>query len=213
MSCVPTSKPKTRTITLKQCVACYSNAGAPHVIHVFANPGVIGCFKDARNCGMNRSKTIPINYTLLAMGEHVNKSGFYGNPDDWKPTDSHHFRIPKQKRQMMINLLASKKYETGSYRDFDALFDHVCADAQAAGIVTSPNLWIYDICTRIGIVMSSPIEPVAYVYLFRGAMEGAKKWISIGLHWREKTVDLCAIRPELSVLSSADIENLLCIYK
>lgn len=89
--------------------------------------------------------------------------------------------------------------------DFAQLHDRV--GVLRGGVDRIGDLAIYDITQRIGCYRG--IEPDA-IYLHRGTREGAR-----ALGWRENspTMPVAALRPEFQALSSAQLEDILCIYK
>jgi hypothetical protein len=68
-------------------------------------------------------------------------------------------------------------------------------------------LYIYDAAVRLGYYFKLAPE---YVYLHRGTREGAK---ALGLDYHGKCLEKEQVPTPVRVLSPAQIESFLCIYK
>lgn len=136
------------------------------------------------------------------------------NGADSPEVDLHQKRIAKLIREKAIKLLDNsaliEKLSLSS--NFEELFDQVCDLFIKNGIVKFPCLLVYDVCLRFG--FSKGIRPKDFVYLFRGAMEGAKSLgIKRGLKYRESITIFQGPGLFPTRVESYHIENMLCIYK
>ena len=117
-------------------------------------------------------------------------------------------------RQVQKGILESFKktmsalHSSLSFQSFDDYFEYV---AQNSGLKNGYCLLVYDFCLRSGHHMTPQLEPNEYVYLFRGAREGAEYVIGkpLGKFYKLPTKFLqCVLSTKLT---SMEIEDFLCV--
>lgn len=165
------------------------------------------------------------SYEKIVKGVHLvsKKAGISAcNPPASKITNlvfvvgnSHQSRIDANKLANAITILSSSNILNGRFTDFEDIFDKVCG-LLVGSVFTGPCLAIYDISFRISWRIykqtGNDVRPKKYVYLFRGAYEGACKLLQVGkLNYREPRSRFNLYFPKS--LNEWDIENILCIYK
>lgn len=106
--------------------------------------------------------------------------------------------------------LAEAKLWDKSFSDFESLYDAVCDTIE--GIPYIKDLVKYDVTKRLGVMLTPEIAPKDYVYIQNGAKIGAEKLLGISLDG-VKRIPRSRLEPFFPDLSSADIENILCIMK
>lgn len=122
----------------------------------------------------------------------------------------HQRRVSNAAINQLLRRLNSHGIENKRYYYFEDLYDDV------RRLVTNPlisgigDLTIYDTARRIGHVLDLPVYPERYVYLARGAKEGAKKLLGRNVNYVEP-VDV--FKPYFGGLPSICIEDFLCIFK
>lgn len=124
-----------------------------------------------------------------------------------KGVHPHQRRISKTKLCAFLNAMRGLNFNQ-TFNDFDEFFEFVAANS---GLVNGHCLLVYDFCLRKGYQLG--IEPKKWVYLFRGAKEGAQYVLGklSPSTYKVPTATLQnAIDPSLS---SMEIEDLLCTYK
>ena len=93
-----------------------------------------------------------------------------------------------------------------TFSDFDSYFDFVAAHS---GLVHKNCLLVYDYCLRTG--YAHGLVPDKYVYLFQGALVGAKKVLGSIKSFR---VDTKILQVALgTTMLSYEIEDYLCVCK
>lgn len=115
----------------------------------------------------------------------------------------HQDRVPGRiLRLFESNVLTLSLY---GYTNFDDLFDYVAANC---GLKNGKCLLTYDFCLRYG--YDKGIFPSRFVYLFRGAKEGAVNLLGPipNSVYKLPTTTFTSI---LGPMDSMDIENLLCV--
>jgi hypothetical protein len=122
------------------------------------------------------------------------------NPINGKKHD-HQWKIPARLLHEFSLRLQDVKEELRAAANFDALHSLI---AREAGKGIGP-LTIYDVAHRIGAYLG--LEPTL-VYLHAGTAVGAKR-----LGFTGQTIDPRDLPSVLSVLTPAEIEDWLCIYK
>jgi hypothetical protein len=122
--------------------------------------------------------------------------------------NAHQKRIPKRildafhSRVRSLNF--SKKFE-----DFEELYDYVAANS---GLSKKHCLLVYDFCLRKGYHLSPQVLPEKYVYLFRGAKEGASA--ILGIKYRGHKFPTTILQSILDTkMKSFEIEHFLCVCK
>ena len=80
----------------------------------------------------------------------------------------------------------------------------------ANGVIKDRCLWVYDMALRIGQSLTPIIEPQKYVYLYAGALKGAKMLGNIII--TKNKAPLSAFPPELQQEGALHIENIMCDY-
>ncbi len=90
-------------------------------------------------------------------------------------------------------------------RSFEHLLDLV--EEQLRPVRGAGELLAYDVAQRIG--ESSGVAPER-IYLHAGTRKGASM---LGLRWRERSIAVASVHPDLQVLSAAELEDVLCIYR
>ena len=124
----------------------------------------------------------------------------------------HHKRMTERTIRQIITALKNSNLLKQKFSNFEELFDHV--NNCLRGIVGIGQLAVYDISVRIGKYLFSPsIEPKDYVYLHRGALEGANKLFGCNPKLKEDRYPITDFPPALQKLGSFHIENFLCVMK
>lgn len=123
----------------------------------------------------------------------------------------HHRRMTETTIVDTIKALNKSNLLKKSFSDFDELYDSV--NAIIRGIDGIGQLAVYDISVRIGKrLLNSSIEPKKYVYLQRGAREGAIKLFGSNVKI-EPRMPITVFPKELQEIGSYHIENFLCVMK
>ena len=126
----------------------------------------------------------------------------------------HNKRMPKITKSNTINKMKCSAMLKQEFLDFEELFDYVAGCIRETGI---GQLTIYDISICLGRnLMSPPIEPKVFVYLHRGALEGAKKikhLFNPQVKLKEGRFPITVFPKKLQRLGSFHIENFLCVMK
>ena len=96
-----------------------------------------------------------------------------------------------------------------AFNDFEEFFQYV---AHNSGLANGCCLLVYDFCLRMGHHMSPKVEPYKYVYLFRGAREGAEAVLG-RLKSSIYKLPTAFLQDALSAhsLTSMEIEDFLCV--
>ena len=127
--------------------------------------------------------------------------------------NKHQQRISKE----VLNAFAAKAVgfmpaSSFTSTNFDKYFDYVADEAEKSGVLVNGKcLLVYDYCLITG--YSSGPKPKEYVYLFRGAMEGAKTVLppsALAGKFRVPTKMLLAALGT-TCLNSMEIEDFLCV--
>ena len=129
----------------------------------------------------------------------------------------HQNRIRKDKKESAINALNSVTCPPSHVKDFEDLFEWVYEILRNNGVIKNRCLWVYDIALRMGQCMTPKIEPQEYVYLYKGAYEGAvalNKILPKGsqITIKNNRAPISSFPPVLQRLGTIDIENIMCIY-
>lgn len=124
--------------------------------------------------------------------------------------NKHQQRISKA----VLNAFAVKAATLKQAKDFssfDKYFDYVAEEAEKSGVLKNGKcLLVYDYCLRTGY---PDLVPEEYVYLFRGAREGAKAVLgksALAGKFRMPTTVLHAALGT-TCLNSMEIEDFLCV--
>lgn len=124
--------------------------------------------------------------------------------------------ISTHQRQVLRRILNAFENRMNSldlsrpFSDFDELFEYVAANS---GLTNTKCLLTYDFCLRMGQHLSPVLEPKDYVYLFRGAREGAENILG-KLPSHVYKLPTGVLQDALgTTLSSMEIEDLLCVCK
>ena len=135
----------------------------------------------------------------------------------------HQYRIPKKAVEKAVEELMKSKVYSGSpfikggkfvakFVDFEELYEFV--KSVIGGISGIGPLTIYDTARRIGHLFDTPIYPKEYVYLAAGAKDGAKNLLKNKICYPLKDrVPKELFSPFFGTLSSAFVEDILCIFK
>lgn len=118
--------------------------------------------------------------------------------------NNHQVRVPKA----ILNAFAAKAAmlkPAKSFDDFDEYFDYV---AKNSGLKNGNCLLVYDYCLRTGY---PDLVPEKYVYLFRGAREGAIAVLGKVSSFRIETTVLQKALG--TTMQSMEIEDFLCVCK
>lgn len=126
----------------------------------------------------------------------------------------HNKRMSKTTKSNTINKMKCSAMLKQMFRDFEDLFDYVDCCIRGKGV---GQLTVYDISVSLGRnLMSPPIEPKVFVYLHRGALEGAKKikhLFNPQVKLKEGRFPITVFPKKLQRLGSFHIENFLCVMK
>ena len=124
----------------------------------------------------------------------------------------HHKRMTERTIRQIITALKNSNLLKQKFSNFEELLDYV--NNCIRGIVGIGQLAVYDISVRIGKYLCSPsIEPKDYVYLHRGALEGANKLFGGNPKLKEGRYPITIFPIELQKLGSVHIENFLCVMR
>lgn len=148
---------------------------------------------EVEHYGTNRAS---IEDAILVAGASIDANG---------KMHSHQRRIGKLRMRAFGEALLPHAPRLQAVKDFDALHGHILFASY--GHEKIGELAVYDVAERIGMYLG--ITPQV-VYLHSGALEGAMQLIR-GL--RKKRLAMSDLPPELQVLTPAQAENFLCIYK
>ena len=118
---------------------------------------------------------------------------------------SHQWRLGDDVITKSERALQAAKASLATCKDFDAL--HKTVKDALALIPGAGVLFIYDTAFRLGIFLN--IHPDK-VYLHRGTREGAA---NLGLPSEKPYLEMSELLPELRIMTPADVEDFLCIYK
>jgi hypothetical protein len=118
----------------------------------------------------------------------------------------HQRRLPEAVLCEATAAVLSLEHEIAAATDFDELHALVCL--ACSSVPGTGRLYCYDVAHRIGLHVG--LSP-AWIYLHTGTREGAKA-LGINVAGREH-IALSELPQTLQVLSPADAEDVLCIYK
>lgn len=121
----------------------------------------------------------------------------------------HHNHIKKVQKASAINVLSATSVPN-YIKDFEDLFEWVYRVLSANGIIKDRCLWVYDMALRIGQSLNPIIEPKKYVYLYAGALKGAK--MLGGITISRNKAPLSAFPRILQQEGALHIENIMCDY-
>lgn len=131
-------------------------------------------------------------------------------PSEWPHSHQRWMTGRTKLRNKYVDKLRSSKVLQKKYGDFEELYDELVSIN-----ITQGDLFRYDLARRIGHCMG--IAPQNYVYLHKGAKEGAKVLQEKGYialpEKRERRVKIEFFSSIFPNIHAIDIENLLCIYK
>ena len=101
---------------------------------------------------------------------------------------------------------------TNNYTDFEELYDAV--EKLLGGIPrVCGRLTLYDTARRLGHLLQPPVYPSKYVYISRGALNGAKYVLSPSKIKDDVfRLPISDFLPLFSGITSMEIEDILCIY-
>lgn len=123
--------------------------------------------------------------------------------------NSHQIQVPKS----ILNAFEQRMKVLPFNRTFTAfedLFEYV---AQNSGLKNGHCLLVYDFCLRKGHHMNPQLEPKDFVYLFRGAREGAEYILGAIPSGVYKQPTALFQHILSNHLSSMEIEDFLCVCK
>ena len=123
---------------------------------------------------------------------------------------AHQRRLTSNTVDLAVNALYQARILHKTYIDFEAMYDEI--RPLLTNIVGIGDLTVYDTALRIGFVMFPILLPQQYVYLARGAMDGAVKLLNAPnqLKYREPS---SRFAPYFGNLSSHFVEDFLCVMK
>jgi len=123
---------------------------------------------------------------------------------------AHQYCIANIAIDAAVNALDNAKVLHTRYADFEDLYDSV--RKLIGGIKCIGDLTVYDTALRIGFISDPVVLPREYVYLARGAMDGAVKLFgnNTPLKFREPAR---MFAPYFGNMSSHFIEDFLCVLK
>ena len=163
----------------------------------------------------------PSNKKQCVYGIEISQNGIYPlkccmpvGPNDVfaiaRNINAHQIRIPKAVLSAFAAKAATLK-QAEDFSNFDKYFDYIAKEAEKSGILKDGKcLLVYDYCLRTG-YLSGP-KPEEYVYLFRGAREGAKAVLppsALAGKFRVPTKDLQTALG--TKMESMEIEDFLCV--
>lgn len=123
-----------------------------------------------------------------------------------KVRHSHQCRWPQDVLEEAANKLVEHEKEVTAAPSFAALLEVV--DRVVSPIRGAGELYVYDVAARVGLRLG--LEPEE-IYLHRGTREGAA---ALGIRVKgRKTISITELPEPLQVLSAAEAEDVLCIYK
>ncbi len=123
---------------------------------------------------------------------------------------THQSRIPTKVLEKALKDLASAKLLSGTYADFEELYDKV--DDLLRPIKGIGDTAIYEFSVRIGNNLLTPkVLPDKYVYIHGGSKEGAKKLL--GKSRLSFRMEKSKFPKDLQQLTSVEIEDFLCTFR
>lgn len=133
----------------------------------------------------------------------------------WLVKGSHQRRMTSKCVKKTLKALEDAHILKGSYKDFEELYAAI--RKSIIPIRGIGDLAVYDIAMRMGRMLQIEVLPSAYVYVARGALQGAKALL--GADVVKKSLD-SGVRLPISLfdrlfqgITSEYIEAILCIYK
>lgn len=128
----------------------------------------------------------------------------------------HQWRLSNKTIFNAANELSRHLSGTTPFKDFEELYDAVWAVKVNKDLKGFGRLADYDFSLRYGHNLTPRVEPMDYVYIHQGALEGAKRLYAKGgmtaapVTPRQRVTDFCQ---SLQALGAMHMENFLCIYK
>ena len=123
--------------------------------------------------------------------------------------NAHQKRILKTILQAFLSRVTALSYSSRQSADFEDLFEYVASNS---GLSKKHCLLVYDFCLRKGYHLDPQVLPDKYVYLFRGAKEGAE--VVFGKSYRGYKLPTAMLQSALDTnMTSFEIEHLLCVCK
>lgn len=123
--------------------------------------------------------------------------------------NAHQKRILKTILQAFLSRVTTLSYSSRQFADFEDLFEYVASNS---GLSKKHCLLVYDFCLRKGYHLDPQVLPDKYVYLFRGAKEGAE--VVFGKSYRGYKLPTAMLQSALDTnMTSFEIEHLLCVCK
>ncbi|MCH5242611.1 MAG: hypothetical protein J1F67_09355 [Muribaculaceae bacterium] len=113
----------------------------------------------------------------------------------------------KEAYDKVVSKLMDAKHWNNNYKDFEDLYENV--EETIHNFKYVGDLTVFDVAKRIGNAIG--IQPKEFVYLSRGAKQGAE--ILLGERIKEKRLPVEKFRKYFPSLSPIHIENILCIMK
>lgn len=169
----------------------------------------------------NRNYKSSIDDVLDAYGNYPKKiegcvRGLHLTNSKPQLRDPHQNRIRETKRKAAIRALSMATWPN-NVKNFEDLFEWVYEILRNNGVIKNRCLWVYDIALRMGQCMTPKIEPQEYVYLYKGAYEGAvalNKILPKGsqITIKNNRAPIRSFPPVLQRVGTIDIENIMCIY-
>ena len=120
----------------------------------------------------------------------------------------HQFRLPNWKKNKIIDTLATNCPWRRTYRDFEELYECICALFASLGM--RAELTCYDVAKRIGYALGCP--PVTTVYLWADPYKNAGMLLAAGVRRRHRMPVPAFVMP-LALLGALDIEHFACIIE
>ena len=180
---------------------------------------IIDCFKRGEKTRLHQMLSLCDTFDKCVYGIEINQNGksfkcslpVYSS-DNFSIAsliNAHQKRIPKTILQAFLSRVMALSYSSGQFANFEDLFKYVASNG---GLSRKHCLLVYDFCLRKGYHLDPQVLPDKYVYLFRGAKEGAE--VVFGKSYRGYKLPTAMLQSALDTnMTSFEIEHLLCVCK
>ena len=180
---------------------------------------IIDCFKRGERTRLHQMFSLCDTFEKCVYGIEINQNGKslrcswpVCSNDNFSIAsfiNAHQKRIPKSILQAFLSQVMPLSYSSRQFADFEELFEYVASNS---GLFKKHCLLVYDFCLRKGYHLDPQVLPDKYVYLFRGAKEGAE--VVFGKSYRGYKLPTAMLQSALDTnMTSFEIEHLLCVCK
>ena len=180
---------------------------------------IIDCFEQGEKYRLDQMLSLCNSFDKCVYGIEINQNGkrFKCNSPVCSSDffsiasfiNAHQKRIPKIILQAFLSRVTVLSYSSGQFANFEELFEFVASNS---GLSKKHCLLVYDFCLRKGYHLDPQVLPDEYVYLFRGAKQGAE--VVFGKSYRGYKLPTAMLQSALDTnMTSFEIEHLLCVCK